>query len=63
MVIDEAADRFGFETPYRNIKPLKLQKSHIEPFSLKEVERITSKVRPDYRDYYIGGLKFQAQRY
>jgi len=53
MVIDEAADRFGFETPYRNIKPLKLQKSHIEPFSLKEVERITSKVRPDYRDYYI----------
>lgn len=53
MVIDEAADRFGFETPYRNIKPLKLQKSHIEPFSLKEVERITSKVRSDYRDYYI----------
>lgn len=53
MVIDEAADRFGFETPYRNIKPLKLQKSHIEPFSLKEVERITSQVRADYRDYYI----------
>nr|WP_311948061.1 tyrosine-type recombinase/integrase [Halomonas piscis] len=53
MVIDEAADRFGFETPYRNIKPLKLQKSHIEPFSLKEVERIISQVRADYRDYYI----------
>lgn len=53
MVIDEAADRFGFETPYRNIKPLKLKKSHIEPFSLKEVERIISQVRADYRDYYI----------
>lgn len=53
MVIDEAADRFGFETPYRNIKPLKLQKNHIEPFSLNEVERIISNVRADYRDYYI----------
>ena len=53
MVIDEAADRFGFDTPYRNIKPLKLQKNHIEPFSLKEVERIISQVRADYRDYYI----------
>lgn len=53
MVVDEAADRFGFETPYRNIKPLKLKKSHIEPFSLKEVERIISQVRPDFRNYYI----------
>lgn len=53
MIIDEAAYRFGFESPYRNIKPLKLKKSHIEPFSLKEVERIISQVRDDYRDYYI----------
>ncbi|APX91787.1 site-specific integrase [Halomonas sp. 1513] len=52
MIIDEAADRFGFETPYRNIKPLKLKRSHIEPFSLKEVDRIISSVRPDFRNYY-----------
>lgn len=52
MVLDEAAERFDFETPYKNIKPLKLQKTHIEPFSLHEVQRIIDNVRPDYRNYY-----------
>ncbi|NYS62573.1 site-specific integrase [Vreelandella salicampi] len=52
MVLDEAAERFDFETPYKNIKPLKLQKTHIEPFSLQEVQRIIDNVRPDYRNYY-----------
>lgn len=52
MVLDEAAERFDFETPYKNIKPLKLQKTHIEPFSLHEVHRIIDNVRPDYRNYY-----------
>ncbi|MGS2742599.1 tyrosine-type recombinase/integrase [Halomonas sp. LS-001] len=52
MVLDEAAERFEFETPYKNIKPLKLQKTHIEPFSLREVHRIIDNVRPDYRNYY-----------
>tara|TARA_R110001599_G_scaffold62921_1_gene175185 strand:+ start:794 stop:2014 length:1221 start_codon:yes stop_codon:yes gene_type:complete len=52
MVLGEAAERFEFETPYKNIKPLKLQKTHIEPFSLQEVQRIIDNVRPDYRNYY-----------
>ena len=52
MVLDEAAERFDFETPYKNIKPLKLQKTHIEPFSLHEVQRIIDNVRPDYCNYY-----------
>ncbi|WP_206478149.1 tyrosine-type recombinase/integrase [Halomonas sp. KRD171] len=52
MVLDEAAERFDFESPYKNIKPLKLQKTHIEPFSLQEVQRIIDNVRPDYRNYY-----------
>lgn len=52
MIIDEAADRYGFENPYRNIKPLKLKKTHIEPFSLAEVNRILDNVREDYRNYY-----------
>lgn len=51
-ILDEAAERFGFETPYKNIKPLKLRKAHIEPFSLREVQRIIANVRPDYSDYY-----------
>ncbi|QKS26784.1 site-specific integrase [Vreelandella titanicae] len=52
MVLGEAAERFEFETPYKNIKPLKLQKTHIEPFSLQEVQRIIDNIRPDYRNYY-----------
>lgn len=52
MILTEAAERYAFDNPYRNIKPLKLQKIHIEPFSLSEVELILKKVRPDYRDYY-----------
>ena len=53
MILDEAAERFGFETPYRNIKPLKQQKTHIEPFSFQEVQKIVTTVRTDYRNYYI----------
>ena len=52
MIMDEASDRFSFANPYRNIKPLKLQKVHIEPFSLHEVNRIIETVREDYRNYY-----------
>lgn len=53
MILTEAADRYEFENPFRNIKPLKLQKVHIEPFSLMEVETILQTVREDYRNYYL----------
>ncbi|EBA00095.1 tyrosine-type recombinase/integrase [Marinobacter sp. ELB17] len=52
MIMTEASERFEFDNPYRNIKPLKLQRVHIEPFSLAEVERICKYVREDYRNYY-----------
>src|SRR5690554_8027333 len=52
IILEEASDRFEFETPYRNIKPLKLQKTHIEPFSFAEVNKIIETVRKDYRNYY-----------
>lgn len=52
MIMTEGAERFDFANPYRNIKPLKLKKVNIEPFSLDEVERITKYVREDYRNYY-----------
>lgn len=48
MILTEAADRYEFENPFRNIKPLKLQKVHIEPFSLTEVETILRTVREPY---------------
>jgi integrase len=52
QILNEAADRFDFTTPYRNIKALKIQKSDVEPFTLDEVQTILARVRPDYRNYY-----------
>lgn len=53
MIMTEAAERFDFDNPFRGIKPLRMKKVHIEPFSLDEVERIVNFVRSDYRNYYI----------
>ena len=35
-----------------NIKPLKIGRSAIEPFSLTEVKAFLAGVRPDFRNYY-----------
>ena len=52
MILTEGAERYDFANPYRNIKPLKLKKVQIEPFSMDEVDKITKYVREDYRNYY-----------
>lgn len=52
QILNEAADRFEFNTPFRNIKPLKVQKSDVEPFTLDEVQQILENVRADFRNYY-----------
>ena len=71
QILNEAADRFEFITPYRNIKPLKVPKTDVAPFSLEEVQKILDTVRPDFQSYYtvrfftgmrtgeIDGLKWQ----
>ncbi|RJG02695.1 site-specific integrase [Noviherbaspirillum sedimenti] len=53
MILNEAADRFNFSTPYQNIKSLKVARTDIDPFTLDEVNRILATVRPDFTDYYI----------
>ena len=53
QILDEAADRFDFASPYRRVKPLKIRKSDVRPFTLPEVELILARVRKDYRDYYL----------
>ena len=53
MILIEGADRFGFVSPWRNIKPVKQKKSDVDPFTLDEVNRLLSAVRPDMRNYYI----------
>jgi integrase len=52
MILNEAADRFDFTSPYRNIKPLKIQKTDIDPFTLKEIKLILSTVRSDFKHYF-----------
>jgi integrase len=71
MILNEAADRYDFITPYRNIKPFKVPKTDIAPFTLEEVSLILSTVRSDFITYYlvrfftglrtgeINGLKWQ----
>jgi integrase len=53
QILNEAADRFDFTSPSQRIKPLKLKKSDVQPFTLDEVHRILATVRPDFRDYLI----------
>lgn len=52
QILNEAADRFEFTSAFRNIKPLKMRRSDVMPFSLDEVQRILTTVRSDYRNYF-----------
>lgn len=52
-ILLEAADRFGFTSPYRGIKPLKVQKTHIAPFTLDEIALFLDSVRSDFHEYFV----------
>jgi integrase len=52
QIMAEAADRYDFSLSFRNIKPLKLKKGDVKPFTLEEVKKILDTVRPDFRNYY-----------
>ncbi len=51
-VLIEAADRYEFKCPWRNIKQLTVPKTKIEPFTLEEVAQILHYVRDDFKPYY-----------
>lgn len=51
-ILNEAADRYRFTSPARNIKRLKVPKSDIQPFTLQEVSLIMNRCRPDYKNYF-----------
>jgi len=53
QVLAEAAELHGFASPVTTLKPLKVRKIDIEPFTLDEVQRILATVRADFRDYFI----------
>jgi integrase len=52
QILNEAADRHGFVSPTTTLKPLRIRKTDVAPFTLDEVQRILSTTRPDYRDYF-----------
>ncbi|MGH8112932.1 MAG: Arm DNA-binding domain-containing protein [Rhodanobacteraceae bacterium] len=47
----EGGDRYGLPDVFRGIRRLKARRPDVHPFSLEEVERIRTTIRPDYRDY------------
>ncbi|QLG89565.1 site-specific integrase [Chitinibacter bivalviorum] len=51
-IFEEAADRYDFTTPFVRIKPLKVPRSDVQPFTLAEVRLIIDSVRPDFKNYY-----------
>lgn len=71
MVMPAASEEYGIPNPYALIKPIKIPKSHVAPFTLDEVRLFLANVREDFRNYYtvrfftgmrpgeINGLKWQ----
>lgn len=52
MILNEAANRFNFSSPYQGIKSLKVPRTDVEPFTLEEVRLILDNVRGDFKNYY-----------
>ena len=52
QILIEAADRLEFPSAFRNIKPLKMKRSDVQPFTLDEVQLILDTARKDYRNYF-----------
>jgi len=52
-IMNEAAERYEFSSPFKNIKPLKVGRTDVDPFTLEEVRRLIEHVRPDYKNYLI----------
>ena len=52
QILNEAADRFNFRTPFANIKQLKIKRTDVDPFSLEEVRTLLETVRTDFRSYF-----------
>ena len=51
QILQEAADRYEFSMPMQRLKPLKVPKSDVQPFSLEQVQRLIETIRADYRHY------------
>jgi len=52
QMLNEAADQYGFASPVTTLRPLKVRKTDVEPFTIEETQTILRTVRADYRDYF-----------
>jgi integrase len=53
LILNEAAEEYEISNPFVKIKPLPVRKSHIMPFSLKEVFTFLDMVPRDFYNYYV----------
>jgi integrase len=52
LMMNEAADRYDFNSPFNGVKLLKEQKTDIQPLSLNEVKLFLNEIRSDYKNYF-----------
>lgn len=52
QILAEAAELHDFPSQVDTLKPLRVHKSDVVPFTLTQVQQILTTVRPDYRDYF-----------
>lgn len=51
QILQEAADRYEFTMPMVRLKPLKVPKSDVQPFTLEQTQLLIDTIRKDYRNY------------
>jgi Site-specific recombinase XerD len=49
----EAAGRFDFQHPFNEIRPLRMKRSDVRPFSLEEAHALVDAIDPHYRNYLV----------
>lgn len=51
QILQEAADRYEFTMPMARLKPLKVPKSDVQPFTLDQTQLLINTIRADYKNY------------
>lgn len=51
QILNEGADRHNYLSSFRNIKPMRVKRTEVMPFTMLEVQSLLDTVRPDYRNY------------
>ncbi|MDX1282957.1 Arm DNA-binding domain-containing protein [Shewanella colwelliana] len=53
VILNDAAERYEFVSPWKSIKPLPVNRKPVHPFTLDEVLKFIDFVRPDFRCYFL----------